>query len=208
MSLLLLEPAPSTVPSPSPVPAPPPSNAELPDGTPVWVGSHNFRPHRPYPPIALVIHTMGGTLAGTDRWFQDPASSVSAHFGAGDRGELHQYVLVRDTAYGNGIKEPGNRWAEVCQRAGRPELAAENPNGVTVSVETEDFGIGTHPVSEDEYAATLTAGRLALAQAPTILVLTAHHVISPQTRPYCPGTRWTEGRIQQLAQDLVLDLVI
>ena len=39
-----------------------------------------------------VVHVMQGTLAGTDSWFMNPSAQVSAHFGIGKNGEVHQYV--------------------------------------------------------------------------------------------------------------------
>jgi N-acetyl-anhydromuramyl-L-alanine amidase AmpD len=41
---------------------------------------------------------MDGTLAGTDAWFTNPASQVSAQYGIGKNGEVHQYVKEEDTA--------------------------------------------------------------------------------------------------------------
>lgn len=143
---------------------------------------------------------MGGTLAGTDSWFNNPASKVSAHFGVGDNGDLHQYVLLSDSAWANGILEPGNRWGEVS--------TATWPNGVTISIETEDKGDPTLPVSDAEYSGTLDACRLAMAEYQSITVLTSHHVISPQSRSGCCGPRWTQsGRLAQLAAETGLRLV-
>jgi len=42
---------------------------------------------------------MDGTLTGTDAWFANPKAQVSAHYGIGARGELHQYVSEGDTAW-------------------------------------------------------------------------------------------------------------
>ncbi len=65
-----------------------------------YVHSPNFTQGRNgYSPIAIVIHIMEGTLDGTDSWFQDPASKVSAHYGIGKNGDLHQYVEEADTAW-------------------------------------------------------------------------------------------------------------
>ena len=54
----------------------------------------------------VVVHIMEGTLAGTDSWFRNPVSQVSAHFGTGKNGDLYQWVDTTDRA-----------WAEV---AGNP----------------------------------------------------------------------------------------
>lgn len=62
--------------------------------------SPNFLPGRKrFKPEAIVIHIMQGTLYGTDSWFQSPISKLSAHYGIGKKGEVHQYVNEKDTAY-------------------------------------------------------------------------------------------------------------
>jgi N-acetylmuramoyl-L-alanine amidase len=50
-------------------------------------------------PRLLVVHIMQGTLVGTDRWFRNPASQVSAHFGTSRAGDLIQWVDTKDTAW-------------------------------------------------------------------------------------------------------------
>ena len=47
----------------------------------------------------VVVHVMDGTLRGTDAWFANPASAVSAHYGVGANGEVHRYVPEADTAW-------------------------------------------------------------------------------------------------------------
>lgn len=152
---------------------------------------------------------MGGTLAGTDSWFNNSASQVSAHFGAGFDGELHQYVDLGNTAWANGILEPGQRWDVLLGALGRQDLIGWNPNGVTVSIETEDMGDPAFLVAGDEYRATLAACQLALGRYPGIRVVTGHHVISPASRKSCPGSRWTaSGQLARLASELGLTLFI
>ena len=46
--------------------------------------------------VLIVEHVMQGSLTGTDHWFQNPNAQVSAHFGIGKDGSVHQYV---DTAF-------------------------------------------------------------------------------------------------------------
>jgi hypothetical protein len=57
---------------------------------------------------------MDGTLAGTDSWFMNPSAQVSAHFGVGKHGAVHQYVDTSVVA-----------WAEA------------NYNGEAISIEHE-----------------------------------------------------------------------
>lgn len=50
-------------------------------------------------PRLVIAHIMEGTLAGTDSWFRNPAAQVSAHFGAGRKGELYQWVGTTNQAW-------------------------------------------------------------------------------------------------------------
>lgn len=150
---------------------------------------------------------MAGTLAGAGAWFANPASQVSAHYGIGLDGRMHQYVQLDDTAWANGILEAGHRWGEVLGAAG-VEDRGRNPNRLTVSVETEDLGSARTEVTDAQYAAVLGVCRLALAAHPSIRVVTGHHVVSPSSRSSCPGNRWVvSGRLAALAGTLGLKLV-
>ena len=148
------------------------------------VGSPNYWPGRPHgPPIALVVHTMAGRLVGADAWFADPRSQVSAHYGVGLDGRIHQYVGLQDRAWANGATEPGSTW---------PGPAGLNPNHLTVSIEVEDRGDPGRPMTEAQYRGVLAAGRLALSRYPQIRYLVTHRAISPRSRPDDPGRRWMQ----------------
>src|SRR5882757_5873164 len=99
-----------------------------------WIGCApvNFRPGRPFgsKAEAIVIHCMDGTLAGTDAWFRDPAARVSAHYGVGVDGRIHQYVSEDDTAFHAGIVV--NPTAAMV--LSRPSV---NPNFYTIGIEHE-----------------------------------------------------------------------
>ena len=62
-----------------------------------WIGAapQNWQPFNIAPKF-IVEHVMQGSLTGTDHWFQNPNAQVSAHFGIGKDGSVHQYV---DTAF-------------------------------------------------------------------------------------------------------------
>jgi N-acetyl-anhydromuramyl-L-alanine amidase AmpD len=142
---------------------------------------------------------MAGTLASCDAWFNNPGSQVSSTYGVGLGGELHQYVDLTDTAWANGVLEYGNQWP------GPPGI---NPNGLSVSIETEDLGSGLVVVTDEMYAAVFSACLDALDRYPSIVYVMDHQVISPQSRPSCAGDRWRSGRIQQLASELGLHLIL
>jgi N-acetyl-anhydromuramyl-L-alanine amidase AmpD len=158
-----------------------------------WTG------HGGYAVGAIVVHTMAGSLASCDRWFANPDSQVSAHFGIGLNGEQHQYVSLTDSAWANGIREAGNTWP----------LGPGNPNYQTISIETEDNGSGGTPVSDAQFNATLEVANLALGRYPTIQWLLRHTDISPLSRPSCCGGRWVDsGRFAALANQLGLKTTI
>lgn len=98
------------------------------------VPSPNFSTGRKiYRPEAIVIHIMEGTLAGTDSWFQNRQSQVSAHYGIGKQGEVHQYVQEANTAWHAGrVNAP--TW-QFTKRTGNGLFI--NPNYYTIGIEHE-----------------------------------------------------------------------
>jgi len=97
----------------------------------IWKGSPNFFSGRAgYKPEAIVIHIMAGTLVGTDSWFNTPSSQVSAHYGIGKNGEVHQYVKDADRAWHAGrVQNPTAKLV-----IARPGV---NPNNYTIGIEHE-----------------------------------------------------------------------
>lgn len=87
----------------------------------IWRGANDtdFSRQRIRPRF-IVAHVMQGTEAGTDAWFHNPASRVSAHFGVAKSGLVEQYV---DTDY--------EAYAEMAY------------NGVGISIEHEGYS-GQH----------------------------------------------------------------
>jgi len=102
--------------------------------TPIQIPSPNFTAGRMnYRPEAIVIHIMEGSLSGTDSWFKDRQSSVSAHYGIGMNGEIHQYVQENDTAWHAGrVNAPS--W-NLIKPAGNGLF--RNPNYYTIGIEHE-----------------------------------------------------------------------
>jgi len=170
-----------------------------------WVGSPYSSHVEDFEPIAIVVHTMVGTLKGVDKYFQYNAPKVSSHFGIGLKGEpISQYVSLDRAAHANGIFGAGSKWLN--------RFGADWPNGRSISIETDDStGYFDHkaPVTEDQYQDTLTASRLAVARHPTIEYVTGHFAIDPINKSGCPGARWVaSGKLARLANDLDLELFI
>lgn len=68
-----------------------------------WIGSPNHTAGRGGHKIDhITLHIMAGTLAGTDAHFKNPNSQVSATYGIGANGEIHQYVSENDTPWSDG----------------------------------------------------------------------------------------------------------
>lgn len=153
--------------------------------TPVLI-SNKWRGRRYGPPDAIVIHTMDGSVFATDHWFQSPLNlKSSAHYGVGlVEDAIHEYVDIRDTAWGNGILETGNHW---------PFSDGINPNWLTISIETE--GKPDTPVTDSMFDRVVWICQQAISEYPSIMYLMTHSAISPISRPRCPGPRWTEPQL-------------
>jgi N-acetylmuramoyl-L-alanine amidase len=146
----------------------------------------NFRSGRPAPfrPEAIVIHIMAGSLRGTDVWFASPVSSVSAHYGVGKNGEVHQYVHEEDTAFHAGIVDNPS-WTGIRKT---PAGQFINPNFYTIGIEHEGF-------PDDDWTAAQQAASVALIAemaARWRIPLDRQHVIRHheirQAKP-CPGAK-------------------
>ena len=66
----------------------------------VWRGPvPNMTPGGMRGHLGLVLHIQEGSEAGTDSWFHNPSSQVSAHFGNPKSGPLDQWVDTDDRAW-------------------------------------------------------------------------------------------------------------
>ncbi len=148
-----------------------------------WIGCapHNFRPGRPvgYHPELIVIHVIVGSLLSADRWFNNPAASVSAHYGVGCDGQVHQYVAETDTAFHAGIVV--NPDCELVMS--RPNM---NPNYYSIGIEHE--GQPGDPWT-DQQAAASAALIAEIAQRWNIPIDDQHVIQHHEIRASktCPG---------------------
>ncbi|HEX2172598.1 MAG TPA: N-acetylmuramoyl-L-alanine amidase [Dehalococcoidia bacterium] len=164
-----------------------------PDGI-KWIGTSNFSRGRDgHRPVAIVNHIMEGTLAACDSWFNNRESQVSAHFGIGQNGEIHQYVRTVDTAWANG-------------RCNQPDLSVEwladcvrrqvNANSLTISIEHE--GKTGDRMSEAQYQATLALHRYLIAEygiPVDRMHIIGHNRIDSINRSRCPGAGFPWDRL-------------
>jgi N-acetyl-anhydromuramyl-L-alanine amidase AmpD len=152
----------------------------------IWKGSTNYAAgRRGWEPEAIVIHIMDGSLIGTDAWFNNPASGVSAHYGIGKAGEVHQYVKETDTAFHAGtIKNP--EWPRIKKDTQGRYI---NPNYYTIGVEHAGWGEQGLRWPDEQRQASLELVR-AIADRWAIPIDEDHVIPHRQIRsskPLCPG---------------------
>ena len=147
---------------------------------PVAPGNYHAGRIGGYRPEAVVIHLMDGSLSGTDNWFANPAAKVSAHYGIGRNGEVHQYVDEGDTAYHAGIAHnPTWEWPHKSEGVG--------VNTVSIGVEFEGT-MTSGPWPDAMYAAS--AELLAGISRRWSIPLDRQHVVGHRevrSDKQCPG---------------------
>jgi N-acetylmuramoyl-L-alanine amidase len=154
-----------------------------------WIGSPNFTPGRDgFKPLIIVNHIMCGTEAGTDEWFENPASQVSAHYGVSRTGAIHQYVRDEDRAWANGQ----------CHNPSWPlyDKYAGHLNSISLSIEHE--GWPNDGLTEAQYQATLWLHRQLIAKwgiPLDSLHIIGHNQLDTVNRKDCPGPKFPWDRL-------------
>lgn len=97
--------------------------------------------------IAVVLHTSGGTLKSMDSWFSNKDSQVSAHYGIGLNGEIHQYVQEKDSSWAVGV---------IIKPTWKILIKGINPNLDTISVEHAIYKTNPWTEKMKESSARLT----------------------------------------------------
>ncbi len=166
-----------------------------------FIASPNFHIGRDtYTPIAIVIHIMEGTLLGTDSWFQNPKSQVSAHFGVGKTGEIHQYVLQTDSAWHAGrVNNPS--WRLI--KSNPVDQKYINPNFYTIGIEHEGNEDSTWTDAMYQSSSELIAGISKRWNIPIDRdhIIGHHEIYSLKT---CPGTKVDFDKLIQMASAINL----
>jgi N-acetyl-anhydromuramyl-L-alanine amidase AmpD len=131
-----------------------------------------------YKPEAVVIHCMDGTLTGTDAWFHNPASQVSAHYGIGKNGEVHRYVEETDTAWHAGrVNAPS--WALL-----KPNV---NPNLYTIGIEHEGKPTDVWTPEQKQASAALIKDLCTRWKIPIDRQHIVGHYQIFSGKPFCPA---------------------
>lgn len=141
--------------------------------------SPNFGDRKGHQPKLVVIHVMDGTLAGTDSWFAIPASQVSAHYGVGKNGEIHQYVDEKNSAWHAG-------------RVNNPTFKlyqdGVNPNLYTIGIEHEGIDLSKAPLNELQASAELLKSICDRWAIPIDRDHVIGHYQVYSLKPNCPAT--------------------
>ncbi|MGE3959641.1 MAG: N-acetylmuramoyl-L-alanine amidase [Vicinamibacterales bacterium] len=170
--------------------------------TPRPCAPRNFRRGRPehLRIEAVVIHVIDGTLVGADATFADNALDIprSAHYAVGRRGQVHQYVDERDTAFHAGtIVSP--TWTGLKHSPGGGYV---NPNFYTIGIEHE--GLARQDWPEAMYAASAELLRQLASRYPALNPLSRRNVVMHReirATKSCPGHVCDINRILALAGD-------
>jgi N-acetylmuramoyl-L-alanine amidase len=157
-----------------------------------WMGCapDNFRKQRHgFRPRAIVIHIIVGSLESAGITFRDPRSSVSAHYGVGKSGRIHQFVEETDTAFHAGI---------VVRPTWRLIDPHVNPNLYTIGIEHEGQPQQAWPSEQYRSSAALVREIAARWQIPP----DRDHIIMHReirASKTCPGTVDMERLIAEAA---------
>ena len=148
---------------------------------PEWIGcaAGNFHKGRHgLIPKAIVIHIVVGSLESAGLTFGDPRSSVSAHYGVGKSGRVHQFVQEADTAYHAGI---------VVRPSWRLLEPGINPNFYTIGIEHEGQPQDLWP--DEQYSASAALVR-EIAERWKIPLDREHIIMHREIRASksCPGS--------------------
>ena len=166
-----------------------------------YIGSPYYSSRDGYKPEAVVWHIMDGTLVGSDGWFNNNPYSVSAHFGIGKDGTIHQYIYLSNAAHANGAIENWNL------KLIKDNLY-QNPNDWTISIEFEGIS-GDSPTTKQQIAGIkLTAWlfkEVIIPSGATGVAIDRDHIlrhsdISPVTRPVCPG--WSDSIFNSMINEV------
>lgn len=158
--------------------------------------SPNFSIRNGQKPELIVIHIMAGSLKGTDSWFANPVSKVSAHYGVGFHGEIHQYVQEKNKAWhAGGVNAPNFKLFK----------NGVNPNEYTIGIECEGYDLKDAPQAQLTALAALVAD---ICTRNSILIdrdhIIGHYQINSVSRPNCPSTDKTVlDKIVSMADPIV-----
>lgn len=144
-------------------------------------------------PIAVVLHIMGGSIGSCDNWFSQSISHVSAHYGIGQNGEIHQYVKEENQAWANGGRNKPT-WQLI-----KPE----DPNQYTIAIEHEGNEYSVWSDAMKDASSNLIQQICARYNIPIDRShIIGHYEINSVTRPNCPAVN--KAIIDEIISKVVL----
>lgn len=134
-------------------------------------------------PQFIVVHIAEGSVAGTEEWFFNPDSKVSAHYIVGKDGSIVHFVHESDTAWANGIMtNPDFKMPD------GSNVPFADPNLVSISIEHEGHACDSWPEEQVNASAQLIKEIAKRWQIPLDRQhIIGHYQINPLNRPNCPA---------------------
>lgn len=170
--------------------------------------SPNFFSRDNNPIKYICIHISGDTFSSLDNTFLNPNSGVSAHYGIGEDGEIHQYVSDNFGAWANGgVKNPT---AQVVK-----DNIGVNQNKISLSVECSGIDLAKAP----ETQLNALVGLIRSLATKWVIPLDRYCIIGHReittNRPICPSpdnkildeiVRRCQGGSPNNAKQLILEI--
>lgn len=156
-----------------------PANYDFTPGSFVWVDSPNFndRPEGTVVDTIVLHHTASASLSGTVRWFENPASQVSAHFTIGKDGTIVQHVSTFKRAWHAG--------------ASRDMNGRERVNDFSIGIEMVNVGDGKDPWTPEQVRACANLVSAMMRRFPIKYIVSHEKIAQPPGRKNDPlGFPW------------------
>lgn len=169
-----------------------------------WMGNQytNYSSRNGHVPFVICDHISSSTMSSMDSWFTSSGNTVSsAHFGVSKAGEIHQYVDIKNMAWGNGTSIANYPDASILAQVAKDNYGT-NVNLFSVSIEHEGTD-GT--LTEEQFQASVWLHNYIRDQIVEIYGANAHfeldnyHVVGhfqlSKLKPTCPGPNFPWERL-------------
>lgn len=119
--------------------------------------------------IGIVFHWIVGELSSADAKFTKPNQKVSAHFGIGSNGEIHQYVPVENIAWHTGKADANRNYIGIEHAGGqllkngsrkKPTQACHDASARLIRWLHNEYNIPVIGYPHSKFVATMCSGSL------------------------------------------------
>jgi len=154
-------------------------------------------------PDLIVLHTTGNTTQSAINTVLNPTSAVSYHFIVSRTGDVTQTVEITDTAWANGT----NNTAGDGRNNQNSTLPIVRQRRINANLYTVSIGFGDMPTGNPSEAQLATVVNLIQHIRGEVLrlfrhdiaitrtTIVGHNVITPVTKPDCPGRTFPWGEL-------------